>query len=112
MAGTVNAQISQKAGLVPGVYLYAVETGGPAAAAGLQAGDIITQIDGTDIQSMTDFTAVKKTFSAGDTSQFTVTRAGQRKTVSVTWGAAPASQGRQQADSGSFPYGGVWGQLP
>ncbi len=111
-AGTVNAQMSQQAGLVPGVYLYAVETGGPAAAAGLQAGDIITQIDGTDIQSMTDFTAVKKTFSAGDTSQFTVTRAGQTKMVSVTWGAAPASQGRRQADSGSFPYGGVWGQLP
>ena len=58
MAGTVNAQMSQQAGLVPGVYLYAVETGGPAAAAGLQAGDIIAQIDGTDIQSMTDFTAV------------------------------------------------------
>ena len=112
MAGTVNAQMSQQAGLAPGVYLYAVEAGGPAAAAGLQAGDIITQIDGTNIQSMTDFTAVKKTFSAGDSSQFTVTRAGQRKTVSVTWGAAPASQGRQQADSGSFPYGGVWGQLP
>lgn len=117
-AGTVNAQMSQQAGLTPGVYLYAVEPGGPAAAAGLQAGDIITQIDGTDIQSMTDFTAAKKTFSAGDTSQFTVMRAGQTVTVTVTWGTAPdpssssGSQSQPLPGGNGSPYGGIWNQVP
>lgn len=117
-AGTVNAQMSQQAGLTPGVYLYAVEPGGPAAAAGLQAGDIITQIDGTDIQSITDFTAAKKTFSAGDTSQFTVMRAGQTVTVTVTWGTAPdpssssGSQSQPLPGGNGSPYGGLWNQVP
>lgn len=117
-AGTVNAQMSQQAGLTPGVYLYAVEPGGPAAAAGLQAEDIITQIDGTDIQSMTDFTAAKKTFSAGDTSQFTVMRAGQTVTVTVTWGTAPdpssssGSQSQPLPGGSGLPYGGLWNQVP
>ena len=47
-----------------------------AAAAGLQAGDIITRIDGTDIPSMAELSAAKKTYSAGDTAQFTVVRGG------------------------------------
>ena len=110
--------MSQQAGLTPGVYLYAVEPGGPVAAAGLQAGDIITQIDGTDIQSMTDFTAAKKTFSAGDTSQFTVMRAGQTVTITVTWGAAPdpssstGTQNQPLPGGNGLPYGGLWNPVP
>ena len=37
-AGTVNAQMAQQGGLAQGVYLYAVDPGGAAAAAGLQVG--------------------------------------------------------------------------
>ena len=75
-AGTVNMQMSQQAGLSQGVCLYAVDLNGAAAAAGLQAGDIITQIDRTAVQSMTDLSAAKKSYSAGDTAQFTVIRGG------------------------------------
>ena len=83
-AGTVNMQMSQQAGLSQGVCLYAVDLNGAAAAAGLQAGDIITQIDGTAVQSMTDLSAAKKSYSAGDTAQFTVIRGGQTIQVPVT----------------------------
>lgn len=88
-AGTVNTQMAQQAGLTQGVYLYVVDPNGAAAAAGLQAGDIITQVDGTKIQSMTDLSAAKKSYSAGDTAQFTVVRGGQTMQVSVTWGTEP-----------------------
>ena len=62
-----------------------------AAAAGLRAGDIITRIDGTDIPSMAELSAVKKAYSAGDTAQFTVIRGGTAMQIPVTWGAKPDS---------------------
>ena len=120
-AGTVNTQMSQQPGLSQGVYLYAVDPNGAAAAAGLQAGDIITQIDGTAVQSMTDLSAAKKSYSAGDTAQFTVIRGGQTMQVPVTWGTEPvpsssASQNTQdqagQAYGGNRQYGNSFALTP
>ena len=108
-AGTVNMQMSQQAGLSQGVCLYAVDLNGAAAAAGLQAGDIITQIDGTAVQSMTDLSAAKKSYSAGDTAQFTVIRGGQTIQVPVTWGTEPvpsASASQHTQDQAGQVYGG------
>ena len=108
-AGTVNMQMSQQAGLSQGVFLYAVDPNGAAAAAGLQAGDIITQIDGTAVQSMPDLSAAKKSYSAGDTAQFTVIRGGQTIQVPVTWGTEPvpsASASQHTQDQAGQVYGG------
>lgn len=108
-AGTVNMQMSQQAGLSQGVCLYAVDLNGAAAAAGLQAGDIITQIDRTAVQSMTDLSAAKKSYSAGDTAQFTVIRGGQTIPVPVTWGTEPvpsASASQHTQDQAGQVYGG------
>ena len=108
-AGTVNMQMSQQAGLSQGVCLYAVDLNGAAAAAGLQAGDIITQIDGTAVQSMPDLSAAKKSYSAGDTAQFTVIRGGQTIQVPVTWGTEPvpsASASQHTQDQAGQVYGG------
>ena len=108
-AGTVNMQMSQQAGLSQGVCLYAVDLNGAAAAAGLQAGDIITQIDGTAVQSMPDLSAAKKSYSAGDTARFTVIRGGQTIPVPVTWGTEPvpsASASQHTQDQAGQVYGG------
>lgn len=130
-AGTVNAQMAQQAGLPQGVYLYAVDPNGTAASAGLQEGDVITQIDGTNIQSMTELAAVRKTYTAGDVTQFTVVRDGQVLSISVTWGVAQnddtmgtvqtqqnqSTQGYENytpynSPLGSVPdYGRAWGSL-
>ena len=117
-AGTVNAQMAQQGGLAQGVYLYAVDPGGAAAAAGLQVGDVITRIDGTEIRTMTDLSAAKKSYTAGDTARFTVVRGGQSLPITVTWGAEPdpaasASQNAQgQAPGGYGPYGCLFGLTP
>lgn len=106
-----DAQMAQQGGLAQGVYLYAVDPGGAAAAAGLQVGDVITRIDGTEIRTMTDLSAAKKSYTAGDTARFTVVRGGQSLQITVTWGAEPdpaasASQNAQgQAPGGYGPYG-------
>lgn len=108
-AGTVNMQMSQQAGLSQDVCLYAVDPNGAAAAAGLQAGDIITQIDRTAVHSMTDLSAAKKSYSAGDTAHFTVIRGGQTIQVPVTWGTEPvpsASASQNTQDQAGQVYGG------
>lgn len=75
-----------------GAFVYSVEDGSPAAAAGLQLGDVITAIDGTEITSLEDLTAAKKGYAAGDTSTLTVYRQGETITLELTWGAVSADQ--------------------
>ena len=88
-----------------------MEEGGAADKAGLQMGDVITKVDDTEIQSMEDLTAVKKQYSAGDTSTFTIYRQGQTQTVQVTWDSLPAeqqsvSQNQQTTEDSSTQNGG------
>lgn len=91
-AGTINQQMSQQTGLTEGVYIYAVQDDSAASKAGLKVGDVITKIDDTKISTMEDLTAAKKSYSAGDTATFTISRSGQTKTVQVTWAAVPKDQ--------------------
>jgi S1-C subfamily serine protease len=74
-----------------GVLIASVTSNGPAAAAGLKAGDVILQIDNTpvtDVQSLGDALLSK---SPGDTVAVTINRGGQQMTVNVTLGELPAS---------------------
>lgn len=91
-AGTMNEQMAQQTGLTEGVYVYSVEDGGAAAKAGLKVGDVITKIGKTEITSLEDLTAAKKSYKAGDTATFTIYRSGKSTTVSLTFGTVPANQ--------------------
>ena len=53
---------------------------------------MITKIDDNEITSMEDLTNVKKKYSAGDTSTFTIYREGASTTVEVTWSAVPQEE--------------------
>ncbi len=57
-----------------GVYVSQVTSGSPAALAGLQAGDIITAVDGTEITTMEELQAIIEECSVGDSIEITVTR--------------------------------------
>ena len=63
--------------------------GGPAANAGLQAGDIITAIEGKPVTSTNDLAAITLTKRAGDTVKVQYTRDGKQATTTVTLGAQP-----------------------
>ena len=92
-----------------GAFVYSVEDGSPAAQAGLQLGDVITAVDGTEIASMDDLMAAKKGYAAGDTSELTVYRQGETITLSLTWGATPADQqtaSQEQAEQDTTQNGG------
>ena len=121
---TYNSNWAQALGLpatAQGVYVTGVESGGPAARAGLQAGtqdtnvllgadsngqpmylqsggDLITAIDGHPIQKIDDLLIyLEDNATPGQTVHFTVLRAGgQQQTLSIVLGTRPAQTVQQQ----------------
>lgn len=70
-----------------GAYVVSVEAGTPAEKAGLQAGDIITSVDGQTIYSTTYLTIAIRSHEIGDTIPVTVDRDGEELTLEVTLGS-------------------------
>ena len=68
-----------------------VVSGSPADKAGIQAGDIITKIDGTAINQSTSLTSVLDKHSVGDAIDLTIVRGGKTMDVTVTLGNTPSS---------------------
>ena len=71
----------------PGAQVGAVTPGGPAAAAGLQAGDLITSIDGTVVTDATQLIVTIRSNAPGDTVTLTVERNGQTTDIPVVLAA-------------------------
>jgi serine protease Do len=74
-----------------GALIESVVAGSPAADAGLQKGDIVTQIDGKDLTTDSAFAEAVDNHKPGDVITLTVQRNGQNMSVKVTLGTRPAS---------------------
>lgn len=72
-----------------GVYVESVEDDGPAKAAGLVVGDVITEVDGKAVASVDDINLIKNNHSIGDTISLTIYRDGDYINLDVTLGEAP-----------------------
>ena len=82
-----NAQTAAQLGVnAYGVYIVEVVKGGPADKAGLQAGDRIVSVDGSEVATQSDLGTLMQDHKAGDTIEITVARGGQMQTVTVTLG--------------------------
>ena len=87
-----DAQTASQLGVnAYGVYVVEVVKGGPAEKAGLQAGDRIVSVDGTEIASKDDLGTLMQKHAAGATLSITIARDGQMQTVNVTLGEKTAS---------------------
>ena len=87
-----DAQTASQLGVnAYGVYVVEVVKGGPAEKAGLQTGDRIVSVDGTEIASKDDLGTLMQEHAAGDTLSITIARDGQMQTVNVTLGEKTAS---------------------
>jgi membrane-associated protease RseP (regulator of RpoE activity) len=73
-----------------GALIVNVESGGGAAAAGLQAGDLITSINNTTVNNVADLRTALANSKPGDTVTVTYQRKGATQTASVKLGNAPA----------------------
>jgi putative serine protease PepD len=74
-----------------GATLRRVANGTPAASAGLETGDVVTEVDGEKITSSQDLRRVIDEHNPGDKVKVTVRRAGDTKSVTVTLGTRPAA---------------------
>jgi len=73
-----------------GAKVASVQSGSPAATAGLQAGDVITAVDGKAITSADDLTAAVAAHQPKDKVTLTITRNGKTMSVDVTLGVRPS----------------------
>jgi putative serine protease PepD len=74
-----------------GATVGTVVSSGPADKGGMQAGDVITKIDGKQITSADDLTAVINSYKPGDKITVSVTRNGSAKLLTITLGTRPTS---------------------
>ena len=87
-----NSMYAQYYNMPLGAYVYSVDSGSAAETAGLQAGDIITKLGDSEISSYSDLKAAVRGYSAGDTAEITLYRAGESITLSITFDeAVPAT---------------------
>ena len=82
-------------GLPAGAVVRSVTDGAPAAQAGLQANDIITAVDGTEITGSNDLVQIVTSKKAGDTLKLSVYRQGQTLELTVTVSRAEAVRAGQ-----------------
>ena len=69
--------------LPEGLYVSAVSKGSDAEAKGIQAGDIITEVNHTPVKTTDEINAIKNELQVGDTMLFTVWRDGETLEIEV-----------------------------
>lgn len=77
---------------VRGVVVTAVDDDGPAARAGVEPGDVVTQFDGKNVFSRSDFTSLLAEHTVGDQVELVVTRSGKEKRFSFKLKERPAGR--------------------
>ena len=85
----IPTSAAASAGTPQGLFVLSVTPGGPAAAAGIQPGDVITMIDGVDATSALQLETLTLTKEAGDTVAITYWRGGTTTETAITLGSAP-----------------------
>lgn len=107
----ITEQEAQFRNLPQGVEIASVDSRANAYNQGLQAGDVITAVNGTAITTMDEINAIKEDMAAGDQLTLTIYRpsAQQSMNVSITLtdahdleGTDPAQQQQDQQDSSSY----------
>jgi putative serine protease PepD len=86
LGATVADADSDSNATTVGALIKSVTSGGGAAQAGLQAGDIVTNFNGKPITDATDLTAQVRALAGGSKAPLTYVRGGQTKQVDVTLG--------------------------
>jgi putative serine protease PepD len=71
-------------GIPDGLFVQSVDAGGPAAAAGIRPGDIVTRVNGSAATSVDVLTAIQITSQPGDEISVTYVRGGREHDTKVT----------------------------
>ena len=101
----ISSTVTQYYKLPAGIYVYEVNQDSAAEKAGLQEGDIISAVDGTEVSSVTEFKALLKKYTAGDTATLTIYRGSTSETmdVDITFDEMNNSQTYTEQEAGEQP---------
>lgn len=88
---TLTPQLAQQLSVDAdaGVAVLAVQPGGPADEAGIEPGDVITEVEGSPVESAEDLLGALRELAPGDAVEMTVVRGGDERQVDVTLGELP-----------------------
>ncbi len=89
---TVDEDTAKRYNLPSGVYVYTIENNSPAEKAGLQKGDVITKIAGTEITTVNELNKEKNNHKIGETISLNVYRNGENMELSLTLEETPAKE--------------------
>ncbi len=109
------SEAAQAYGLPAGAYVEEVTSGYCAEKAGLKSRDIIVDIGGHSISSVTDLTRVLRRFEPGDTTTITVYRDGREVNLSITLDEKPQQvqeQPQQEPTQPTVPQNPFEGMFP
>jgi len=101
----VTAEIADSLGLkqARGAIVDNPQDGSPAAKAGIEAGDVITAVNGTTIKDSRDLARTIATLAPGTSVKLDIFRKGDSKTVTLTLGELPnEQQAANKADDGKM----------
>jgi serine protease Do len=87
----VTADIAESLGLkkAEGALVDEPQSGSPAAKAGIRAGDVITAVDGKDVQDSRDLARTIGAMAPGSSVKLAIMRNGETRTLMVTLGQLP-----------------------
>ena len=86
---TVTEDMAKKYKVVEGVLVEEVENFTAAQKAGIKAGDIITEVEGKEVDSVDDINEIKNKYNVGDKIKIKLYRDGNYVDVEVTLGEQP-----------------------
>lgn len=91
--GVTGATVTNDSGEPVGVGVAALDPKGPAAAAGVEVGDLITLVDGDEVRTAQDLRALIATREPGEAIRLTVVRApvAEPHTFTIELGELPAT---------------------
>ena len=98
MVQDVNAEVAEMYGFPLGAYVVEVTEGTCAARAGLQAKDIIINLGGHDVSSMSQLTRVLRQMEPGEQTTISVYRGGQEIHMEITLDEKPRETQQPQQE--------------
>ena len=85
----LNEETAKTYNSVTGVYVKSVEDFSSGEKAGIKAGDVIIEADGSKVSTMDDLNKIKNSHKIGDEMNVKVNRNGQEKELTLTLGEQP-----------------------
>ncbi|MGE3064375.1 MAG: Do family serine endopeptidase [Hyphomicrobiaceae bacterium] len=107
---TVTREVAEGLGLerVSGAIVSRVRDRGPAASAGLEAGDVIVKVDGVDVADARTAMYRLMTRGVGNTAQLEVMRRGRPRVIDIALKAPPRPDKGDMRDlAGAHPFSGA-----